>query len=429
MNEKIQLTKIVGNKLSEANWLETKELNKLFDVFLVNGDEVKIVGGAPRNHLLNKPVEDIDLATIYTPEEIISKAKAAHIKYIATGIEHGTVTLLINDTTFEITTLRADIKTDGRHAIVEFGTSWREDAKRRDFTINALYVLKDGTVEDPLGSGLADLKTQTVRFIGNAEDRIREDFLRSLRYYRFASYYSKKPFDPLAISATIKQRDGLRGLSAERVKSELFKILSAPESLEVVNELYQNGILMGLLGTVPNIRAFFKLVDLEKKLNQKADAALRLAVLSAWHKGDVVRLKKRLRLSKSETRKIELKVKTDLEKSSLITSLDLTQPEGKFFYNKYHFFLGEVDYSSLLKALYALGSCSLNLDAVVEKLKLMEAYEEKELPIKGADLIEKGMQPGPKVGKVLEKLTMVWLKSDRLRSKEELLALVETEIN
>lgn len=420
------MTKIIGNKLTDATWLETKELKKLFETFLVKGDELKLVGGAPRNHLLGKPVEDVDLATIFTPEEIIEKAKQASIKTIPTGIEHGTVTVLINDTTFEITTLRADVKTDGRHATVEFGTSWLEDAKRRDFTINALYVLADGTVEDPLGTGLADIKTQTVRFIGNAENRIREDYLRSLRYYRFASHYTKPPFDPLAISATIKFKEGLRSLSAERVKSELFKILSAPEPVEVVTELYQNGILAALLGTAPNIRAFFKLVELEKKLNENADTSLRLAILSTWHEGDVERLTKRFKLSKTETKKIELKVKANLEKNSLVTSLDLTKSEGRFLYNKYLFILGKADYSSLIKLLYALGHCSLNLDAVIEKIKSIEADEVKELPVKGADIIKKGVPPGPEVGKILEDLTMEWLRSDGEASSEELLALIKS---
>ena len=373
-----------------------------------------------------KPVEDIDLATIFTPEEIIEKAKLAGIKTIPTGIEHGTVTVLINEATFEITTLRADVKTDGRHATVEFGTSWLEDAKRRDFTINALYVLADGTVEDPLGTGLVDIETQTVRFIGNAENRIREDYLRSLRYYRFASHYTKPPFDPQAISATIKLKEGLRSLSAERIKSELFKILSAPAPVEVVTELYQNGILAALLGTAPNIRAFIKLVELEKKLNGNADTSLRLAILSTWHVGDVERLTKRFKLSKTETKKIELKVKADLEKNSLITSLDLTESEGRFLYNKYFFILGKADYSSLIKLLYALGHCSLNLDAVIEKIKSIEAGEVKELPVKGADIIKKGVPPGPEVGKILEHLTMEWLKSDGEASSEELLALIKS---
>ncbi|GJL98692.1 MAG: poly(A) polymerase [Methyloligella sp.] len=420
------MTKIIENKLADAKWLETKELKKLFETFLVKGDELKVVGGAPRNHLLGKPVEDVDLATIFTPDEIVSKAKLAGIKTIPTGIEHGTVTVLINDTTFEITTLRADVKTDGRHATVEFGTSWLEDAKRRDFTINALYVLADGTVEDPLGTGLADIKTQTVRFIGNAENRIREDNLRSLRYYRFASHYTKPPFDPQAISATIKLKEGLRSLSAERIKSELFKILSAPEPVEVVTELYQNGLLAALLGTAPNIRDFFKLVELEKKLNENADTSLRLAILTTWHVGDVERLTKRFKLSKTETKKIELKVKADLEKNSLVTSLDLTKSEGRFLYNKYLFILGKADYSSLIKLLYALGHCSLNLDAVIEKIKSIEADEVKELPVKGADIIKKGVPPGPEVGKILEHLTMEWLKSDGEASSEELLALIKS---
>lgn len=420
------MTKIIGNKLKEALWLETSELKTLFQAFLIKGDEVKIVGGAPRNHLLGKRVEDIDLATVFTPEEIISKAEKANIKYIPTGIDHGTVTLLINNTPFEMTTLRQDVKTDGRHALVKFGQDWREDAKRRDFTINALYVLSDGTLEDPLEEGLADIATQSVRFIGKAEDRIREDYLRSLRYYRFAAYYTKPPYDPKAIAATTKLRNGLRTLSAERIKSEFFKILNAPEPVDVITELYQNGILTLLLGTAPNIKALFKLLELEKQLNKKTDPALKLAVLGAWHQGDKKRLAERFRLSKNEGRQIELKLVEILEKNNLIKSLDEKTNEGNYLYNHYQYHFGKEEYITLLKLLYASGNSPLNVEELSEKIKQSENYETKELPVKGADLIKAGVEPGPELGNKIKQLTIEWLKSNRKLSKEDLLTLVKS---
>ena len=418
------MAKIIGNKLKEAHWLEADELKTLFNAFLEKGDEVKIVGGAPRNHLLGKRVEDIDLATVFTPEEIISKAEKAQIKYIPTGIDHGTVTLLVNHTPFEMTSLREDVKTDGRRAIVQFGKDWTEDARRRDFTINALYVLSDGTIEDPLGTGLKDIETETLRFIGKAEDRIKEDFLRSLRYYRFAAYYTKPPYDPVAIKATVKLRDGLRSLSAERIKSELFKILSAPQPIEIIRELYQNGILTLLLGTAPNIGAFFKLQELQTSLNHQTIPALSLAVLAAWHQGDRERLTERFKLSKNEGRQIELKLQSKREKEKLVTSLDQKSSEGNYLYNHYLHHCGKEDYITLLKVLYASGDSPLEFEALSKIIKNCEQYESKELPIKGADLIDLGVKPGPELGEKLEQLTIEWLKSNRERSKEELLALM-----
>ena len=410
------------NNIKNASWFQANELQKLFEVLLVKGDEVKIVGGAPRNHLLGKQVEDVDLATIYTPEEVIEKAKQAGIKYSPTGIEHGTVTLIINKTSFEITSLREDIETDGRRAIVKLGKDWLLDAKRRDFTINALYITSEGIIEDPLNQGLNDIKTKTVKFIGHPEDRIREDYLRSLRYYRFASYYSHPPFDPAALSATINLRNGLRTLSAERIKAELFKILKAPEPKPVIKELYKNGLLTLLIGTAPNISAFNNLLDLEEELGQTANTGLRLAVLAAWHKADAKRLKERFRLSRKETEQVELRAKASLEKASLAKSINPNSSNGNFEKNKYLHYVGVENYITLLKTLYALGDSPLAKKDLVKEMTKHQSEPQIEFPVKGDDLIEKGIKPGPDLGAILEKLVMKWLKSNRKLSREELLA-------
>lgn len=410
------------NNIKNASWFQANELQKLFEVLLEKGDEVKIVGGAPRNHLLGKQVEDVDLATIYTPEEVIEKAKQAGIKYSPTGIEHGTVTLIINKTSFEITSLREDIETDGRRAIVKFGKDWLQDAKRRDFTINALYITSGGIIEDPLNQGLNDIKTKTVKFIGHPEDRIREDYLRSLRYYRFASYYSHPPFDPAALSATINLRNGLRTLSAERIKAELFKILKAPEPKPVIKELYKNGLLTLLIGTAPNISAFNNLLDLEEELGQPANTGLRLAVLAAWHKADAKRLKERFKLSRKETEQVELRAKASLEKNSLAKSINPNSSNGNFEKNKYLHYVGVENYITLLKTLYALGDSPLAKTDLVKEMTKHQSEPQIEFPVKGDDLIEKGIKPGPDLGAILEKLVMKWLKSNRKLSREELLA-------
>ena len=415
------MTSSSENTIKNTSWFQAKELQQLFAALLEKGDEVKIVGGAPRNHLLGKQVEDVDLATIYTPQEVIAKAKRAGIKYSPTGIEHGTVTLIINKTSFEITSLREDVKTDGRRAVVKFAKDWLQDAKRRDFTINALYVTAEGRIEDPLKQGLADINTKTVKFIGNAEDRIKEDYLRSLRFYRFTSYYSHPPFDPAALSATINLRHGLRTLSAQRVKAELFKILKAPDPKPVIKELYQNGLLTLLSGTAPNISALYKLLELEEALAQTANAALRLAVLAAWQNGDAERLKERFRLSRNETEQVELRAKASLEKASLAESINPGSTKDNFEKNKYLHYLGIENYITLLKILYALGDNPLEKNDLVRELKKLQLEPQIKFPVKGADLIAKGYKQGPNLGAILEKLETKWLKSNRLMSREELL--------
>ena len=394
------MTSSSENTIKNTSWFQAKELQQLFAALLEKGDEVKIVGGAPRNHLLGKQVEDVDLATIYTPQEVIAKAKRAGIKYSPTGIEHGTVTLIINKTSFEITSLREDVKTDGRRAVVKFAKDWLQDAKRRDFTINALYVTAEGRIEDPLKQGLADINTKTVKFIGNAEDRIKEDYLRSLRFYRFTSYYSHPPFDPAALSATINLRHGLRTLSAERVKAELFKILKAPDPKPVIKELYQNGLLTLLSGTAPNISALYKLLELEEALAQTANAALRLAVLAAWQNGDAERLKERFRLSRNETEQVELRAKASLEKASLAESINPGSTKDNFEKNKYLHYLGIENYITLLKILYALGDNPLEKNDLVRELKKLQLEPQIKFPVKGADLIAKGYKQGPNLGAI-----------------------------
>lgn len=404
------------NKIIDASWLNSVELNKIFQAYLVKGDEVRVVGGAPRNHLLGKPVKDIDLATIYTPEEIISKAKQAKIKYIPTGIEHGTITLVVNDKSFEMTTLREDVETDGRRAIVKFGTDWEKDASRRDFTINALYVCKDGTIHDPLGTGLTDLNNKTLRFIGTAEQRIKEDFLRSLRFYRFAATYTKPPFNEEAIKATISQRAGLRSLSPERIKSELFQILSAPEPNEIVKILYKNGLLTQLLGTAPNLLPFINLCSLENQLNNPIDPALKLAILAAWHRDDQKKLGKRFRLSKQEARQIELKVIAQTLPAETIFS-----ENKKLAHNEIRFKFGKEDYKSILISAISLGRVTLNGHRLVQTFEEIENTEVKSFPIKGSDLLEAGYEAGPEMGKIIDDLTELWLQSKMQLSKAQLI--------
>ena len=210
-----------GTMRLEANWLKDAETKTVMEVL---GVGARFVGGVVRNTLMGEPVSDIDIAIAETPERAQALLEAKGIKVVPTGIEHGTITAVMPSRHYEITTLRVDVKTDGRRAEVAFTEDWVEDARRRDFTINALYADADGTVHDPLGTGLEDIKLRRVRFIGDANARIAEDYLRVLRFFRFHAWYGTGEPDTEGLKACANAREGLRQLSGERVHDELLKI-------------------------------------------------------------------------------------------------------------------------------------------------------------------------------------------------------------
>ena len=248
--------------LKDAAWLQQSETKRVFAALAAPGIETRAVGGAVRDTLLGLPVSEVDLATTALPEKVIALARGADLKAVPTGIEHGTVTLVAGGVPFEVTTLRRDVETFGRHATVAFTEDWEEDARRRDFTLNALYAGSDGELFDPLG-GYADLVAGRVRFIGDAEARIKEDYLRILRFFRFNAYYGKGAFDAEGLAACVRLRDGLDLLSAERVAGELRQLLVAPQAVRAVEALFDYGLLTQLLGGVPRLMRFERLVAAE----------------------------------------------------------------------------------------------------------------------------------------------------------------------
>ncbi|KMO31773.1 poly(A) polymerase [Methylobacterium variabile] len=259
------------------------------------GEETRLVGGAVRDALLGRPVADIDLATTLLPEETVRRASAAGLKCVPTGIAHGTVTVVIEGEPFEVTTLREDVETDGRHAVVRFGRDFARDAGRRDFTINALSAGPDGRIHDTV-EGLADLAAGRVRFIGEARQRIREDYLRVLRFFRFHARYGAGAPDPEGLAAAIEARDGLALLSRERVRVEILKLLAAPGAPGVTAVLSETGLLQRLTGGVGDLGRLARLAASETE----PDAIRRLAALAVRSEGDAERLRESLRLSKAE---------------------------------------------------------------------------------------------------------------------------------
>lgn len=281
-------------------WLLAPETQKVCAALEGQGAQVLFVGGCVRNALLGVAVADIDIATDSPPEMVLALAQKAGIRAVPTGIEHGTVTLIEGGIPHEVTTFRKDVATDGRRAVVAFSNDIAEDAARRDFTVNALYARSDGTVVDPLG-GMADLKARRIRFIGTAEDRIREDYLRSLRYFRFHAWYGDQEagFDPDALAAIAANLDGLERLSRERVGTELLKLLAAPDPAPSIAVMRQTGVLAQILPGAED-RALAPLIHLEAEAGLNPDPIRRLASLSGG-----ADLQDSLRLSKEQARRLE----------------------------------------------------------------------------------------------------------------------------
>jgi len=389
------------SSLKNADWLKRPQVVRVFQALSKNGVATRAVGGAVRNSLLGLPVTEIDFATTALPERVMALARAADLKAVPTGIEHGTVTVVADGTPFEVTTLRRDVETYGRHAKIAFTEDWEEDARRRDFTLNALYADRHGTVFDPLG-GYADLVAGRVRFIGKAEDRIKEDYLRILRFFRFNAYYGKGPLEPEGVAACVRLRTGLAQLSAERIAGELRRILIAPKAARAVEALFDHGLLTDLLGGVPRMVRFERLVAVEEALGLAPDPALRLAALAVFVAEDAERLAARLKLSNAELSVLLLGA-NDHERAELP---------------------GEV---AARRSLYELGPCKFEAHLLLaaadegaapgderwrRALRLADRWQVPEFPVRGSDITALGDVRGPEIGAALQRLEAEWIASD-----------------
>lgn len=398
--------------LKDADWLKARETHAVFEALSRDGVETRAVGGAVRNSLLGLPVTEIDLATTAVPEQVMALAAKAGLKSVPTGIDHGTVTVIAGGTPFEVTTLRCDVETFGRHANVAFTTSFEEDARRRDFTLNALYADREGTVFDPLG-GLDDLLAGRVRFIGDAEERIKEDYLRILRFFRVHAYYGKGRMDEEGLRASVKLRDGLDRLSAERVGAELKRLLIAPGAVAAAEALYDYGLLTGLLGGVPLLQRFERLAAIEAALGLAPSAALRLAAIAVFVAEDVARVAMRLRLSNVEQAVLELaaRLRPDTQ------SMDEASAKETLYR------LGPEAYRAYVLLAWAASAATAS-DANWQRVyALPERWQPPDFPLRGADLMALGLQ-GPDIGETLRGLERDWIAADFAPGRDELLAKV-----
>lgn len=398
-----------------AEWLKDAGLQRLLEALGADGEEARIAGGAVRNAMLGEAVADIDVATTTLPAETVRRAEAADFRTVPTGIEHGTVTVVCPGQSYEVTTLRADIDTDGRRARVVFGRDWKADAERRDFTINALYAQADGTVIDLVG-GLADLRTRTLRFIGDPEARIREDYLRILRFFRFFAFYGSGRPDAEGLKACARLKDGLARLSAERVWSELRKMLSAPDPSRSLLWMRQAGVLSQVLPESEKwgIDAIHALVSAERDLGWGPDAMLRLEAIVPPDQERMKALAARLKLSNVQAERLTAWAATP--------GVGPTTTERELAKGLYR--SGRQPWLDCLRLSLAsargraIGDGHAGNDALVEAggfsrlLKFAERWTPPQFPLKGADLQKAGIPAGPDMGKLLKRLEQEWVDAD-----------------
>ena len=400
--------------LQDADWLERRQTQAIFDALDADGIETRAVGGAVRNALLGIPVHEVDLATTAEPDKVVELARAAKLKAVPTGIDHGTVTLIADGMPFEVTTLRRDVETFGRHATVAFTQDWEEDAKRRDFTLNALYADRDGTVFDPLG-GYADLAAGRVRFIGDAAARIEEDYLRILRFFRFSATYGKGAFDAEGLHACVQEMAGLAQLSAERLGAELRRILVAPRSRDAIEAMFDYGLLTEVLGSVPRLEDFARLVAIEETVELGDNPARRLSVLAVFVEEDAARLAARLRLSNAEQSVLVL----GGERSSA-TGLPEEADAKALLYR-----LGEGIYPSFVLIAWARSGAAANDAAWRAALQLPQNWHAPVFPLRGTDMTELGLA-GPDIGESLRRLEDEWIAGGFKAERDALLARAKT---
>lgn len=384
--------------LSKAAWLNEPRLQAVMRVITQAGGEVRVAGGAIRNSLLGVPISDVDLATTMLPEDVMRVCKAAGFAVHPTGLAHGTVTVVNKGQPFEVTTLRLDVETDGRRAVVAFTDDWQEDALRRDFTINAMYCDTVGKIYD-FTNGYTDVLRKRVKFVGAASGRIKEDYLRILRFFRFHARFGKGAPDKAGLAACVKLKSGLKKISAERIHSEMIKLLVAPRAIETLKIMAASSVLKTILPYTDEWRVIIRLPE---------DSLLRLFILAKKPN----ELKDRLRLSSSEALRI----------SNLIAAPELSpkfsQPEQRALLYQ----IGVATWLDAVHVAWARSHAKLPWQALLD---LPKRWPIPKFPVTGKDLLAAGVQSGPTMGDVLQQLEDWWVASDFAPTREELLQRID----
>lgn len=405
------------DRLTPQPWMTAPATRAVMDALTRDGAQARFVGGCVRDACLGRVVKDIDIATDAPPERVMQLLKAAQIQAVPTGIEHGTVTAVSDHRPHEITTLRRDVSTDGRRAVVAFTDDWREDAARRDFTFNAMSCDADGALYDYFG-GRADLAVGRVRFVGDAETRLREDVLRLLRFFRFNAHYGRPPLDAEGLDACTRLASLLPTLSGERLAQETLRLLAAPNPVAIVALMAERGVLAAYLPEARRIAALKALVTIEG-ITLGADPVRRLAALIEGGAGAAQAVAERLRLSVAQRdRLVALAPPASL-------SPELPEKERRRGFNRMD------DDLRADRVLVAWAIATASADGMLDRRATeawqalfaeARAWQRRVLPIKGRDALALGAKPGPALGALLDDVEQWWEAGDFAADRDACLA-------
>lgn len=401
-----------------APWLFEDELQDILGLLNEDNAVTRAVGGAVRNTLMGLPVSDVDLATTLLPEHVLERGRKQGYTVVETGLDHGTVTLVAGTPehrhSVEVTTLRTDVETHGRHATVAFTEDWTADAQRRDFTINAIYCDGDGTLYDPV-CGIPDIESRTVRFVGSPAERIAEDYLRIFRFFRFSAQYAGGATEPEALAACVAGKTGIAQLSSERIRQELLKLLVAPGAVPVVETMVLNGFLERIGGAGVSHAQFEALAGIESIQGMAPGVLRRLAALFLAGELGADDLQERLRLSREQTKHL-----ASIEECPSV----LVPESGEREHKELLYRLGEETYRDATLLAWARSGETHDDTRWSDMVTLPVRWIPPEFPLTGADIVEQGVAPGPDVGRILKRLERHWIDQGFSDGRDALLALI-----
>ena len=401
------------NLLNIKKWKSNKNIKFLFKIFKKNNEETRFIGGCVRDLIIKKKKSyDVDLATTLKPNEIIEILKKKKVKVIKSGFSHGTVIAILNKEKFEITTLRKDIKTDGRHAKVKFTKDWIVDSNRRDFTVNAMSCDFNGNLYD-YHNGLKDLKEGRIKFIGDSKKRIKEDFLRILRYFRFYAYYGKNNIEKNQINTFKNLSSNLKKLSSERLYYEFEKILLSNNAYKVIKLMQNSGVLKYIIFNKNYIERI-KSLNKFNKINHLIDFSTRLAII--LNKKNLLKVSRNLKLSKAENYKINKL----MQQNKSFNFKDFEKNKSKYVY-----YYGHEMLQSLLIYNFFKGTSNSKLQKYLRIIYSVKNLKIPNFQIFGKDIIRLGIKPGPKIGKLIKLIESWWILNNFKPSKKECLKKLE----
>jgi poly(A) polymerase len=402
-------------RLAPQPWMTEPKVRAVIAALEARGGPAcaRFVGGCVRNAVMRRAVDEIDIATTLTPPQVQEALAAAGLKSAPTGIEHGTVTAIAGGAPYEVTTLRRDVSTDGRRAVVAFTTDWSEDAQRRDFRFNALYADPEGAIFDPTGEGLADARAGRTVFVGAPGERIREDYLRILRFFRFHAWYGRGDPDPAGLAACAELKDGIASLSAERIAKELLKLLAADDPRPAVRLMAATGVLTNVLPQAGSLERFERLVGIETEMLFTCDAELRLASLLPDDPETGLAVARALRLSNAQRDRLAAALDSHVRLRSWMSPKEA---------RRHVYRMGAAAFCDKVMLAWAASDRPAATIQWRALLPLAQSWPVPTLPLSGEEVVAAGVPQGPLVGEVLREVEDWWVENDFI---DDRLSIVE----